>query len=58
MLIVASRRRILKNPIATSKMKPLVALAGGFHTLTNVTKNSISGVASVLDPPLEYNNLF
>ena len=58
MLIVASRRRTLKNPIATSKMKPLVALAGDFHTLINVTKNSISGVVSVLDPPLEYNNLF
>lgn len=38
----------LKN-IVTSKMKPFVPLVDGFQPLANVTKNSISGVAEVLD---------
>ena len=32
----------LKKPIVTSNMKPFIALLGGFQSLTNVTKNSIS----------------
>ena len=48
----------LKKPIATSKMKPFVALVGGFQPLTNVTKTFISGVVGVLDRPLEHYNVF
>ena len=48
----------LKKPIATSKMKPFVALVGDFQPLINVTKTSISGAAEVLDPPLEHYNVF
>ena len=43
-----------KKPIATSKMKPFVALISGFQPLTNVTKNPISGAVRVLDLPLEH----
>ena len=45
--------------IATSMMKVFVVLlVCGFQLSTNVTKNSILGVAGVLDPPLELYNLF
>ena len=47
----------LKKPTATSKMKPFVAFVVGFQPLTNVTKNSISVVAGVLDLPLEHYNV-
>ena len=43
----------LRKTIAKPKMKALVALVSGFQPLTNVTKNSIFGVAGELDPPLE-----
>ena len=35
-------------------MKASVSLISGFQPLVNVTKNSISGIAGVLDPPLEH----
>ena len=38
-------------------MKPFVALVGNFQPLTNTTKNSISAVVGVLDPPLEPYNV-
>ena len=38
-------------------MKPFDALMGGVQPLTNATKNFISGVARVLDPPLENYNV-
>ena len=41
-----------KKTIATAKMKPFVALVGGFQPLNNVAKNSISGVPGVIDPPV------
>ena len=44
--------------IATSKIKPFVALVSGFQPLTNVTKNSILGAAGTLDPALERYNMF
>ena len=37
------------GPFSTSKMELLVALVNGFVPLTNVMKNSISDVATVLD---------
>ena len=40
--------------MATFKMKPFHALVRDFEPLTNVTKNSVSGVAGVLDPSLEH----
>ena len=39
-------------------MKPFDALVGDFKSLTNITKNSISGVAGVLDLHLEHYNVF
>ena len=42
----------LRKTITTSKMKPIDTLVDEFQPLTNATKNSISGVAGVLDPPL------
>ena len=39
-------------------MKLFVALVGDLQPLTNVTKNAIPGVEGVLDPPLEYYNVF
>ena len=44
----------LRKTIATSKMKPFDTIVGGFQLLTNVTKNSILGVAGVLDPPQKH----
>ena len=44
--------------ISTFKIKPFVALASDFQPLTNVTKNSMLGVAGTLDPPLERYNIF
>ena len=38
-------------------MKLFVALVVSFHALPNVTKNSISGDAGVLDTPLEHYNV-
>ena len=35
-------------------MKPFVVFVGNFQPLTNVTKDSMSGVAGVLDLPLEH----
>ena len=35
-------------------MKPFDTIVGGFQLLTNVTKNSILGVAGVLDPPQKH----
>ena len=48
----------LKKTIATSKMKPFVALVSGFQPSINVTNNSILGVAGILDPPLKHYNAF
>ena len=43
----------LRKTIATSKIKHLIALVSGFQPGANGTKNSISEVEDVLDPPLE-----
>ena len=50
--------RYLRNNMATSKMKPFVALFIGFQSSTNVTKISISVVVGVLDLPQEHFTLF
>ena len=39
---------------ATSKMEPFVIIVNGFHPLTIITKCSISDVATVLDPLLDF----
>ena len=48
----------LEETIATSKKKLFDVLAGSFQPLTNVTKNSVSGVARVLDLPLGHYDVF
>ena len=51
--------RDVSKTIVTSKMKVFVVLlVCGLQPSTNVTKNSILGVAGVLDPPLELYNVF
>ena len=49
----------VSKTIATSKVNVFVLLLiYNFQPSTNVTKNSILGVAGVLDPPLELYNVF
>ena len=49
----------LSKTIATSKMKVFVVLlVCDLQPSINVTKNSVLGVAVVLDPPLKFYNVF
>ena len=50
--------RDLSKTIATSEVKFFVALVYGLQPSTNVTENSILGVAGVLDLPLEFYSMF
>ena len=49
--------RGVSKTIWTSKIKLFVALVSSFGPLTNVTKNSISGVVGVPGSPLEFYNI-
>ena len=49
--------RDVSKTIAASKMRFFVALVCGLQPSTNATKNSILGVAGVLDQPLELYNV-
>ena len=50
---VLKKHRDISRTIATSKKELSVALVSFFNLLTNFNKNSILGVAGVLDLPLE-----
>ena len=43
---------------ATSKMEHFLIIVNGWKPLTIITKSSILDVATVLDPPLNYQSLF
>ena len=60
---VLKKHRGVFRTIATSKMELLVALLFvallcGFKVVANFTKYFIIGVVEILDPPLEYCNVF
>lgn len=55
---VLKKHRDVSKTIATFKMEFFVSLVSGFQLLTNFTENSILVVTGVLDPPLEYYNIF
>ena len=43
---------------ATSKVELFVIIVNGFEPLTIITKSSTLDVATVLDPPLTYSDVF
>ena len=50
--------RNVSRTIATAKMELFMTIVSSFQPLTNFPKNPKIGAMGVLNPPLEYYNVF